>query len=135
MVSQRPPLWRFMRERSNCRATLWRSCLRLDIEGQLPAMWPLPVNSSHMGQRMVGLCERWRVLRTPLMNSCLCVNWIFVKDSCFWCKVKSAPFVGARERRAPCLEVCERGVCLCLVMCVCVCISFQVGVHVSCRLA
>jgi hypothetical protein len=42
IVSQRPPLWRSMRERS-CSALLCRSCLRPDIEGELPAMWPLLV--------------------------------------------------------------------------------------------
>jgi hypothetical protein len=66
MVSQRPPLWRSIRERGSFSVLLWRSCLRPDKEGYLPAMWPLVVNRPHMGQRRVGLCERRsRVLCTP----------------------------------------------------------------------
>jgi hypothetical protein len=83
MVSHRPPLWRSMRERRRCSAMLWRSYLRPDIEGQLPAMWPLLVNRPHMGQRKAGLCERGRVSCTPHMNYCLCVNWTLVSDVCF----------------------------------------------------
>jgi hypothetical protein len=33
--------------------------------------------------------------------------------------VKSAPSTAARARRAPCLEVCARGVCVYLVLYVC----------------
>jgi hypothetical protein len=35
-----------------------------------------------MGQRMVGLCEKRRVLRTPHMNSCLCMNYTLVSECC-----------------------------------------------------
>jgi hypothetical protein len=114
MVAQRPPLWRSMRERRCCSPLLWRSCLKPDIEGQLRARWPLLVNWPHMGQRRVGLCERRRVLCTPHMNSCLCVNCTLVSDVCFLWRVKSAPSAAARARRAPCLVVCERDVCVCL---------------------
>jgi hypothetical protein len=34
----------------------------------------------------------------------------------FLWKVKSAPSSAARARRAPCLDVCERGVRVCLVL-------------------
>ena len=74
MVSQRPPLWRSRRERRSCSALLGRSCLRPNMEGQLPAMCPLLVNWPHSGQRRVGLWVSRRVLWTPHMNSCLCVN-------------------------------------------------------------
>jgi hypothetical protein len=49
----------------SCSALLWRSCLRPDIVGQLPAMWPLLVNWPHIRQRKVGLWVRRRVLFTP----------------------------------------------------------------------
>jgi hypothetical protein len=52
--------------------------------GQLPAMWPLLVNWPHMGHRMVGLCVRRRVLWTPHMNSCLCVNCMLVSVVCLF---------------------------------------------------
>jgi hypothetical protein len=75
MVSQLPPLWRYRREGRSCNALLWWSNPRPNIEVQLPAMWQLLANWSHTGQRKAGLCERRRVLYTPHMNSCLCVNW------------------------------------------------------------
>ena len=78
MVSHRPPLWRSMRESRSCNALLRRSYLSPDMVGQLPAMWLLLVNWTHMGQRRVGLCVRRRVLWTPPMNSCLWVNWMLV---------------------------------------------------------
>ena len=53
------------------------------------------------------------------MNSCLWVNWVLVRVKCFLCKVKSAPSAAARARRAPCLDVCERGVSVCLQLWVC----------------
>jgi hypothetical protein len=65
IVSQRPPLWHSRRERRSYRALLCRSCLRLDIEGQLHAMCTLFVNFPHMRKRMVGLCRRRRVLCNP----------------------------------------------------------------------
>jgi hypothetical protein len=36
-----------------------------------------------MGQRGVELCEKKRVLCTPHMNSCFCVNWTHVSDASF----------------------------------------------------
>jgi hypothetical protein len=99
--------------------------------GQLPAMWPLLVNWPHMGQRRVGLCASRRMLWTPHMNSCLWVNWMLVSVVCFLWKVKSAPSSAARARRAPCLEVCERGVCVCVFGAVGVSASFEVGVFVG----
>ena len=116
IVSHRPPLWRSSRESRSCSALLCLSCLRPDMAGQLPAMWPLLVNWPHMGQRRVGFCVKRRVLWTPHINSCLWVNWIFVSVVCFLWKEKSAPSFAARARRAPCLVVCERGVCVCLVL-------------------
>jgi hypothetical protein len=83
MVSHRPPLWRSLRERRSCRALLWRSYPSPNIEGQFPAMWPLLINWPHVRHRMVGLCERMRVLCTPHMSSCLCVNWTWVSDEWF----------------------------------------------------
>ena len=127
IVSHRPPLWRSRRDRRSCSALLCRSCLRPDMVGQLPAMWPLLVNCPHMGQLRVGLCMRRRVLWTPYMNSCLCVNCVLVSVVCLLRKVKSAPSSAARARRAPCLDVCERCVCVC----VCVCVFNAVGVRVS----
>jgi hypothetical protein len=53
------------------------------------------------------------------MNSCLCVNWVLVSDVCFLWKVKFAPSAAVRARRAPGLEVCERGVCVGFVLYVC----------------
>jgi hypothetical protein len=53
------------------------------------------------------------------MNSCLWVNWVLVSDVSFLWKVKSAPSAAARARRAPCLDVCERGVRVCLQLWVC----------------
>ena len=63
------------------------------------------------------------------MNSCSCVNWIFVRVECFLWKEKSAPSSAARTRRAPCLVVCERGVCV--FGAVGVCVGFEVGVYVG----
>ena len=57
-----------------------------------------------------GVVGERRVLCTPHMNSCLWVNWMLVSVVCFLWKVKSAPSSAARARRAPCLDVCERGV-------------------------
>jgi hypothetical protein len=45
---------------------------------------------------------------------------------CFLWNVKSAPSSAARARKAPCLVVCERGVCVFGDVYVCVC--FEVGV-------
>jgi hypothetical protein len=53
------------------------------------------------------------------MNSCLCVNWICVREECFLWYEKSAPSFAARARRAPCLVVSDRGVCVCFVLYVC----------------
>jgi hypothetical protein len=39
--------------------------------------------------------------------------------SVFLWKVKSAPSAAAHARRALCLVVCERGVCVCLLLYVC----------------
>jgi hypothetical protein len=65
------------------------------------------------------------------MNSCLWVNWVLVSDVCFLWKEKSAPSSAARARRAPCLDVCERAVCVCVFGAVGVGISFEVGVSVG----
>jgi hypothetical protein len=53
------------------------------------------------------------------VNSCLSVIRTLVRDECFLWKVRSAPSVAARARRAPCMVVCERGVWVCLVLYVC----------------
>jgi hypothetical protein len=53
------------------------------------------------------------------VNSCLCVNCKLVSVVWFLWKVQSAPSAAARARRAPCLDVCQRGVCVCLMLCVC----------------
>jgi hypothetical protein len=74
---------------------------------------------------------------TPHMNSNLWVNWMLVSEVCFLWNVKSAPSSAARARRAPCLDVCERSVCVCVCVCVCVfgavnvSVSFEVGVYVG----
>jgi hypothetical protein len=54
---------------------------------------------------------------------------MLVSVVCFLWNVKSAPSSAARARRAPCLEVCERGVSVFGVVCVCVC--FEVGVYIG----
>ena len=46
----------------------------------------------------------------------------------FFGNVKSAPSSAARARRAPCLVVCERGVCV--FAAVGVCVGFEVCVYV-----
>jgi hypothetical protein len=50
------------------------------------------------------------------INSCLWVNYMLLSVKRFLWKVKSAPSSAARARRAPCLDVCERGVWVCLVL-------------------
>jgi hypothetical protein len=63
----------------------------------------------------------------------LLVSWTLVSVVCFLWNVKSAPSYAARARRAPCLVVCERGVCVCVCVCLVlyVCVCFKVGVSVG----
>jgi hypothetical protein len=109
MVSHRQPLCRSNMERSSCRALMCRSCGRPDIDEQLPAMWPLLVNCLHMGQRRVGLCAKRRVLWTPQMSCCLCVNYVCVTEMCSTWNEKTGPSEAAMPSRAPYLVVFERG--------------------------
>jgi hypothetical protein len=66
MVSQRPPLWCSSRESRSCNALLCRSCLRPDMVGKLPAMWPLLVNFGHLNSRSVFSCF---VQETQVINT------------------------------------------------------------------
>jgi hypothetical protein len=50
---------------------LWRSCRGPDIEGQLPAMWPLLVNCPQIWGLKVLFRDRGRLLWTPHMSSIL----------------------------------------------------------------
>ena len=51
----------------------------------------------------------------------LLVSELDVGEGCvFLWNMKSAPSSTARPRRAPCLVVCERGVCVCVWWCGCV---------------
>jgi hypothetical protein len=55
------------------------------------------------------VCEEAGVVDSPH-------EFLLVGVLCFLWKVKSAPASAARARRAPCLDVCERGVRVCLVL-------------------
>jgi hypothetical protein len=108
---------------------LWRSCLRQDMVGQLPAMWPLLVNWPHMGQRKVRLWVRRRVLCTPHMNSCLWVNWVWVSEVFFVeCEV-GAVLRGAGEECSVFGGVSEG--CVCVFGAVRVCVCFEVGISIG----
>jgi hypothetical protein len=86
-----------------------------EVTGHVAAAFELATHRA----AWVGLCAIRRVLCTPHMNFCLCVNWTWMSDVWFLWKVKSAPSAVARARRAPCLVVCERGVCVWLALYVC----------------
>jgi hypothetical protein len=109
LLSHGLPLCRSSREKSSFRALLCLSWRRPDIERQLPAMWPLLVNCPHMEQRGVGLCARRRVLWTPQMSFCLCVNKMWVREVYLLWNEKSAPSEAALASRAQCLVVLEKG--------------------------
>jgi hypothetical protein len=101
------------------------------MEGQLLAMWPFLVMCPHMGQRRVGLCEGRRVLWTPHdMNSCLCVNWVWVREVCFIWNEKSHP-----SRREGAVFGGLRKCCMSVFDVIFVRVCFEVGVHVGCGIA
>jgi hypothetical protein len=65
------------------------------------------------------VCEKAGVVDSP--HEFLLVGKLDDDGVCcvFLWKEKSAPSSAARARRAPCLEVCERGVCVCVWCCRC----------------
>jgi hypothetical protein len=131
MVSQRPPVWRPKRERISCRALMYRYCLRPDIEVQLPATCLLIVHCPHMGQRRVGFCKRRCELCTPCMNSCLCVNWIFVREVWFFWNDKSAPFEAGAGKEGAMLGGRRKG-CTSVFDAVLMWVGFEVSVSEGC---
>jgi hypothetical protein len=57
-----------------------------------------------MGQRITeGFYVRGRVLCTPHMNSCLCVNWMLVSEMCFFCTEKTTPSSAEYEEGGRCI--------------------------------
>jgi hypothetical protein len=133
ILSQRPPLWHSRRERRSYRALLCRSCLRLDIEGQLHAICPLFVNFHTCGSGGWGCAEGGGCCVSPHELLVVCEMGIGEKDVFLW-NEKSAPFKAAGARRALCLVISERG-CMRVFDVVFVCVSFGVGVSEGCGLA
>jgi hypothetical protein len=76
----------------------------------------VPGEMTTHGATQGGLCETRRVLCTPHMSSCLCMNWTMVSDVWILWKMKSAPsasgeyqYGGARGVRG-----CGVGACDCV---------------------
>ena len=62
------------------------------------------------------MCEKAGVVDTP--HEFLLVGEYDVGEcGVFLWREKSAPSSAARARRAPCLDVCERGMCVCVCVC------------------
>jgi hypothetical protein len=70
------------------------------------------------------------VFCTPHMKLCVCVNWMLVSEMHFPWKEKSAPFVAARARRAPCLTVHASGACVGVAKVVCAGVGFKASISV-----
>jgi hypothetical protein len=109
IVCHLPPFDWSSSESKSWRALLCRSCRSPNMEGQLPAMWPLLTSCPHIGHKRVLFHASRRVLCTHYMTSILCVNWVDVREECRRWRMKSAPRDCAVANRSPCLVVCCRG--------------------------